>query len=181
MTTSSKKALEEINKARERIRTQLIRGENSRHPDMVRSVEMVTDDLSKRLNRLESAHSLIQQRIDQGSKLREGITSVLGVEQNENISMLTWLTIFYLPPAFLAAIFNRTIIPLDWHWQWFVYLLVVMLVSTLVFSLLLQRIIDQIRATWEWFMERVSYGHEKKEKQRAQEKSRERDPADAYE
>jgi len=31
------------------------------------------------------------------------ITSVLGVEQNENISMLTWVTIAYLPLTFVTV------------------------------------------------------------------------------
>jgi hypothetical protein len=111
-----KKALNETAEAQTRIRSFLTRGSDSRHRDMVRMAETVTEDLDKRYNRLNNAHSSILQRIEQGTKPREGITSVLGVEQNENISRLTWLTIIYLPPAFVAAIFNRTIVPVEWEW-----------------------------------------------------------------
>jgi hypothetical protein len=149
------KALIEVEDAKNRIRSLLTRGSESRHRDMVRTAETVTEDLDKRYSRLKNAHSSILQRIEQGTKLREGITSVLGVEQNENISMLTWLTILYLPPAFVAAIFNRTIVPLDWHWQWFIWLLLPLLAFTVAFSLSLQKIISWTRSCWELFVSRV--------------------------
>ncbi len=70
---------------------------------MKREVERVLEEFEKRRIRLENAHISILQRIEQSTRLREGITSVLGVEQNENISMLTWVTILYLPLAFIAV------------------------------------------------------------------------------
>jgi len=69
--------------------------------------------------------------------------------------MLTWLTILYLPPAFVAAIFNRTIVPPDWHWQWFIWLLLPLVVFTVAFSLSLQKIINWMRGCWELFVSRV--------------------------
>src|SRR3569833_3231110 len=39
------------------------------------------------------------------------ITSVLSVEQNENISMLTWVTILYLPLSFIAVRPFRNLAP----------------------------------------------------------------------
>lgn len=84
--------------------------------------DRVWEEFNKRRGRLKNAHNSINQRISQGNRLREGvgqffihllirqanrfcfqISSVVGIEQNENISMLTWITILYLPLAFITV------------------------------------------------------------------------------
>jgi len=53
------KALSEVKDAKNRIRSLLTRGSESRHRDMVRMAETVTEDLDKRYSRLKNAHSSI--------------------------------------------------------------------------------------------------------------------------
>ncbi|KAK0732251.1 hypothetical protein B0H67DRAFT_679709 [Lasiosphaeris hirsuta] len=65
-----------------------------RHKDMTKEAMRVEERFEK---------NSLKQRVDQGYKLREGISSALIVEQNENISKLTWLAIVYLRPT-LAVI-----------------------------------------------------------------------------
>lgn len=42
---------------------------------MVSGAEQVKEEFEKRHSRLKNAHSSLQQRIDQGTKLREGVSS----------------------------------------------------------------------------------------------------------
>jgi len=43
---------------------------------MKRDVERVLEEFEKRHNRLENAHSSITQRIEQGTRLREGVSDI---------------------------------------------------------------------------------------------------------
>jgi len=87
--------------------------------------DRVWEEFNKRFGRLINAHNAILQRISQGNRLREGVSifsvtrstsitnmsqigSVVGIEQNENISMLTWMTIIYLPLSFITVCRTKT-------------------------------------------------------------------------
>jgi hypothetical protein len=141
------RAIGEITHAHQKMRTSLLVGHDIRHRDMTRECERVVEDFERRRDRLGNAYSSIQQRIEQGSKLREGITSVIGVEQNENISMLTWVTIAYLPLAFVAGLFSmdHLIVPLNAGWHTYGWLNVIFVLGTVVFALSLQRVIASFR------------------------------------
>lgn len=76
-------ALSEIKEARKQMLHHLSKSPGQRHKDLSRFADGVIEAFDKRAGRLEDAHSSILQRIDQSTRLREGITSVLGVEQNE--------------------------------------------------------------------------------------------------
>ncbi|EXJ75798.1 uncharacterized protein A1O5_00305 [Cladophialophora psammophila CBS 110553] len=144
------RALDEINQAKEKMESELKRGRDIRHKDMKRNVERVVEDFEKRRKRLENLHNVIKQRIDQVAKLREGISSVRGVEQNENISMLTWVTITYLPLGFVAGVFSmgHGIVPDSAGWGTFMWALAVFLVATLIFVKSLQLIKRGFRIVW---------------------------------
>jgi hypothetical protein len=52
------------------------KGEELRHRDMKRDVERVLEEFEKRHSRLENAHYSINQRIEQGTRLREGVSHI---------------------------------------------------------------------------------------------------------
>lgn len=141
------RAINEVTRARDKMATWLMVGYNLRHSDMEREKQRVVEEFDKRRDRLRNAHASIQQRIEQGSRLREGISSVIGVEQNENISMLTWVTIAYLPLAFVAGVFSmdHLILPLDAGWPMYGWLTAAFLVCTVMFALTLQYWITTFR------------------------------------
>jgi hypothetical protein len=145
-----KKAIEEIGNAGEKMKAWLKKDEAVRHKDMVSGIEQVKEEFEKRHSRLENAHSSLQQRIDQGIKLSDGISSVLSVEQNENISKLTWLTIIYLAPSFLTGLFgmDRDIVPKSEGLRTFMWLLVTLVAATVLFALCLRFILEQFRRLW---------------------------------
>jgi len=90
----------------------------------------VQEDFNKRYSRLTTIYNYIQQQVDQGTKLRDGvcpplapielyfadkryllkISSVVSVRQNEIMSTLTWTTILYLGPA-LVVVSTRILLP----------------------------------------------------------------------
>jgi len=72
------------------------------------------DEFSKRYSRLKNAHTAIKERMSQGARFRDGVRThrekvehvvtnksqmgaVVSIEQNDNISLLTWITVLYLP------------------------------------------------------------------------------------
>lgn len=124
---------------------------------MERERQRIFEEFEKRHNRLEIAHGNIKQRIDQGGRLREGISSVIGVEQNENISMLTWVTIAYLPLAFVAGLFSMDhgIVPLDAEWRAYGWMTAVFLSGTVLFALTLQYWITTFRHITDGVQNRV--------------------------
>jgi len=48
-------------------------GKEIRHKDMVSGVESVKEEYEKRCSRLQHAYNSLEQRVDQGIKLREGV------------------------------------------------------------------------------------------------------------
>lgn len=136
-------ALGEIKEARKQIQHLLSKSPGRRHKDLSRLVESQLEDFDKRAGHLEDAHSSILQRIDQSTRLREGITSVLGVEQNENIGMLTYITLAYLPLGFIAALFSagHNVIPDSFGSRTFSLLTIGFFIATFVFALSLQTIL----------------------------------------
>ncbi|KAM7194686.1 hypothetical protein V8F20_007878 [Naviculisporaceae sp. PSN 640] len=140
-------AMSEIARAKAKVDTWVLVGHDVRHPDMERERQRVFEEFEKRRERLEYAHGNIKQRIEQGGRLREGISSVIGVEQNENISMLTWVTIAYLPLAFVAGLFSmdHVIVPLDAGWKAYGWMTAAFLVGTWIFALTLQYWITTFR------------------------------------
>ncbi|TAQ88865.1 hypothetical protein B7494_g2796 [Chlorociboria aeruginascens] len=117
-------ALEEITQATRDLKRELAKEDDLRHKALREACTTLVEEFDKRYMRLEYAHVQITQGIDQITRLREGvstsqvckrryidekkITSVLGVEQNENIAMLTYITIAYLPLGFIATILGYT-------------------------------------------------------------------------
>ncbi|KAJ9161715.1 hypothetical protein NKR19_g1936 [Coniochaeta hoffmannii] len=95
-------ALEVVGRAETKMNELLEDSKSIRHKDMVSGVAQVKEEFEKRRSRLANTYNALQLRVEQGIKLREGISSVLGVEQNESISRLTWLTIIYLGPGLLV-------------------------------------------------------------------------------
>lgn len=96
------------------------------------------------------------------------ISSVLGVEQNESISRLTWLTIIYLGPGLLTVcnpasclspkntdarqgIFGmgHNVVPERMELKEFMWILSVMVIGTIIFAALLRLIIKGIKAIGE--------------------------------
>lgn len=49
-------------------------GENIHHKDMRRAAERVKEEFEKRYSHVENAYNSIQQRIDEGTKLEEGVS-----------------------------------------------------------------------------------------------------------
>lgn len=141
------RAMSEIVRAKAKVDTWILVGHDLRHRDMEQERQRVFEEFEKRRERLEYAHGNIKQRIEQGSKLREGISSVIGVEQNENISMLTWVTIAYLPLAFVAGLFSmdHLLVPLDAGWRAYGWITAAFLVGTVIFALTLQYWITTFR------------------------------------
>ena len=56
------------------------KGSEIRHRDMKREVEKVLEEFNKRRNRLHNAHVSITQRVDQSSRLREGVCLRISVK-----------------------------------------------------------------------------------------------------
>ncbi|KAK0642174.1 hypothetical protein B0T16DRAFT_462179 [Cercophora newfieldiana] len=146
------KALDALKLARNKMTELVHRREAIQHKDMKRTVQRITDEFEKRYGHVQNSHRSIEQRIEEGTKLEEGITSVLSVEQNENISMLTWLTIVYLPPAFIVGVFGmgHDIVPTDAGWASFIWLLAVFIIATIASALSLQFVIERLRALGHW-------------------------------
>jgi hypothetical protein len=144
-----KKALDAVLKAGDKAKASLENDKRIRHKDMLSGVEQVKEEYDKRHNRLQHAYNSLEQRVDQGVKLREGISSVLSVEQNENISILTWLTIIYLGPALVTGLFGMShdIIPETAGNHFFYWLLGGLAGGTILFALLLRYIIEAVRWT----------------------------------
>lgn len=49
-------------------------GAELRHKDMKRDCETILEEFTKRFSRLENAHSSIRERIEQSTRLREGVS-----------------------------------------------------------------------------------------------------------
>ena len=71
----------------------------------------------------------------------------MGIEQNENIGMLTWINIVYLPLAFIAGIFSmgHGIVPDDASWGTFIWVIAAFIITTIVCALSLQTILATLR------------------------------------
>ncbi|KAH8648735.1 hypothetical protein BGZ60DRAFT_390281 [Tricladium varicosporioides] len=148
-----KQALLKIGDGKAAMDDVLVKVSELRHKDMKMECEKIREEYTKRFSRLENAHSSIRERIEHSSRLREGITSVLSVEQNENISMLTWVTIAYLPLAFISGIFSmgHGIVPPTASWGTFGWLVAVFVLGTILFALSLQVIIARLRRVEKHF------------------------------
>ncbi|KAK4443437.1 hypothetical protein QBC34DRAFT_443388 [Podospora aff. communis PSN243] len=146
------KAMDALNDARAKMVERVKKRETIQNKDMRRTVQRFIEEFEKRYGHVKNALGAIQQRIEEGTKLEEGITSVLSVEQNENISMLTWLTIVYLPPAFIVGVFGmgHDIVPTDAGWAAFIWLLAVFIMATIASALSLQFVIERFRALGHW-------------------------------
>ncbi|KAH8748551.1 hypothetical protein F5882DRAFT_311324, partial [Hyaloscypha sp. PMI_1271] len=134
------RALQEISQGEEQTKKELIR----------RDVERVIEEFEKRRDRLENAHVSILQRMEQSNRIREGVSQLMlirNIEQNENISMLTWVAILYLPLSFITGVFSigHSIVPQHASWVTFGWLMIVFVFVTIIFALILQVIIGRLR------------------------------------
>ncbi|KAK4445134.1 hypothetical protein QBC34DRAFT_429266 [Podospora aff. communis PSN243] len=143
-----KRAIGEIGKARDTMNKFLEGGSVIRDEEMKSAALQIQEEFDKKFSLLEAMHDGVEQRVEQGYKLREGITSILSIEQNENISMLAWLTIIYLGPSLgLFGMSNNAILNDDSSAN-FYRLLGGLLGGTLLFALCLSTIIAIIRFFW---------------------------------
>lgn len=84
------------------------------------------------------------------------MTSVVSIEQNENIGMLTWINIVYLPLAFIAGVFSmgHGIVPDDASWGTFMWVIAAFIITTVFFALSLQTILASLRR-WTKGVEKI--------------------------
>ncbi|PVH73830.1 hypothetical protein DL98DRAFT_430572, partial [Cadophora sp. DSE1049] len=131
-------SLDMVREARDKMRTYLRR----RHDQLERQCQILLEEFDKKHGRLISVHIKIEQKINQISRYREGISAVSNLEdthtalkQNDTIRILTYITIAYLPLSFIATVFSMSIVTdSNWGPNLFGGLIVIFFISTLVLA-----------------------------------------------
>ncbi|KAH7327720.1 hypothetical protein B0I35DRAFT_415566, partial [Stachybotrys elegans] len=143
-----KSAIEKVEDARTSMKSTIEWGRELRPLGLKRESDQIWEEFNKRYSRLKNAHEAINERISQGARLREGMGSVVSIEQNENIGLLTWMTVAYLPLSFAAALFSvqHEILPTYVGLGEFLGLLFGFLVFTFIIALSLGCIKRRLRA-----------------------------------
>ncbi|KAL2064541.1 hypothetical protein VTL71DRAFT_3678 [Oculimacula yallundae] len=146
-------SLEVVKNAEDRMRAFIRRGPGRRHDQLEHHCNMLLEAFDRDHGRLISVRVKIEQKINQISRYREGISAVSNLEdthtalkQNDTIRILTYVTIAYLPLSFIAAVFSMSIVTeSNWGPSLFGGLIVIFFVSTLVLAKSLGLIIQ----TWD--------------------------------
>ncbi len=151
-------SLTEIQKARETLESTIKQELGPPHPTLLQSYTTQLTAFTKRHLHLTTVHLIIQQKINQLTNLQDSISTVTNVEdsrtalrdsritikQGNNISVLTLITIAYLPLGFVAALFSMShnILPESAGNSLFISLIVVFVVCTYSLALWLEGIIE---------------------------------------
>ncbi|KAK0627931.1 hypothetical protein B0T14DRAFT_513555 [Immersiella caudata] len=99
-------ALDKIEQAKKSLESTIDWGSELRPLRLMGEADRVMDEFNKRYGRLKNAHTAINERISQGARLRDGMGAVVSIEQNDNISLLTWITVLYLPLGLVVGLFS---------------------------------------------------------------------------
>lgn len=106
-------SLSQIQKAREAMERTIKQGSGELHVDLLQEYVNILEEFEKRYGMLFEVQIRTQLKIRQVTGLRDGISAVTNVEDNRttikqgnNIRILTWITIAYLPPGFVTGLFS---------------------------------------------------------------------------
>nr|KAH7348938.1 hypothetical protein BKA65DRAFT_501750 [Rhexocercosporidium sp. MPI-PUGE-AT-0058] len=135
-------SLDVIKEAKDKMRNYLRQGPGRRNEQLERQCQILLEEFDKQHGRLISVHVKIEQKINQISRYREGISAVSNLEdthtalkQNDTIRILTYITIAYLPLSFIATVFSMSIVTdSNWGPNLFGGLIIVFFISTLVLA-----------------------------------------------
>jgi len=149
-------ALSQIQKARDAMERTIKQGSGELHVDLVQEYLNVLEEFEKRFGMLSDVQIRTQLKISQVTGLRDGISAVTNVEDNRttikqgnNIRILTYITIAYLPLGFVTGLFSISHGSFMDHATNALYaiLTVIFVVGTYGLALSLETILDQ----WERF------------------------------
>ncbi|RFU28998.1 hypothetical protein B7463_g7345, partial [Scytalidium lignicola] len=152
-------SLSKIKEARETMVREIAKTEQElgkHHEDLDQGYRNILEEFDKRHGNLSIMHLKIQQKIEQISRLRDGISSVTNVEdsraaikQNNNIRVLTYITIAYLPLAYVAALFSLSvdILPGNFGSSDYVWMTLCFVVATFAAAFS----IEPIQAQWSLY------------------------------
>jgi hypothetical protein len=138
-------SIDRIDDARSRLVTQIVQGPGRRHAILEEKAEGYVDDFDQQLGRLVALRNKLQQRIDNLTRFRDGISSVTGLEdsrnsylQNNHLEILTWITIGYLPLSFVAALFavpnTQNVVADALGLRWFLVLIFCFFLGTILLA-----------------------------------------------
>lgn len=152
-------SLAQVQKAQEAMERTIKQEAGQQHVDLLQEYNNVIEEFEKRYGMLSDVHITTQLKISQITGLRDGISTVTNVEdsqtalrdskttirQGNNIRMLTYITIAYLPLGFVTGLFSIA------HASFmdsagnggFAILVVVFVLGTYALALSLESIIDQ--------------------------------------
>ncbi|MCJ1243289.1 hypothetical protein MMC30_000486 [Trapelia coarctata] len=128
------------------------------NPKLAKECDRIIDEYSKRSEKLSGVLSEIKYKVEQITRLRDGISSFTNVEQslesleqNSNIRILTFITIAYLPLGFVAALFSigYGILPESAGRGLFIGLIILFFSATI----LMGTVIEKLTNLWEDFKE----------------------------
>jgi Mg2+ and Co2+ transporter CorA len=158
-------ALVQIKEAEERMVNKFSRGPGERETDLEREFELVMESYKKRFGQFSSIHTTIDQKSEQITRLRDGKSAISNLEeaieavtqstitvnQGNNIRILTYITIAYLPLGFVVALFalNDNIIPNNGSKTTFIVLMVVFFVATISLATTLKQVEELLRKAFE--------------------------------
>jgi Mg2+ and Co2+ transporter CorA len=104
--------LDRVSEAKSEMLMQVNQGPGRRHETLERSAQSYIEEFKKQHVKLSSTLGILQHKIEQISRYRDGISNVSSLEdsqtslrQDNNIKKLTWITIAYMPLAFATALF----------------------------------------------------------------------------
>lgn len=137
------------------------RGPGDRHKDLESKHRSIHEGYQKSKSRLQAQLMGIHQRSDNVTRLRDGRSTVtnleeavqgleqstIAVKQGNNIRVLTYITIAYLPLGWVTGLFsiNHDVVPDNVGRATFIWLLVIFVVVTFSLALSLENIIT----AWE--------------------------------
>ncbi|MCJ1399477.1 hypothetical protein MMC11_002679 [Xylographa trunciseda] len=139
-------SLDKIEDARKDLVLRMESEPGRRHSELDQAYRLELENFEKRRGLLLGTHQKISLKIAQVTSLRDGLSAVTNVQdshitikQGNNIRMLTYITIAYLPLGFITALFSmgHGIVPDNAGSILFVVLVVVFVIATycLAFSL----------------------------------------------
>ncbi|MCJ1386636.1 hypothetical protein MMC17_009762 [Xylographa soralifera] len=142
-------SLDKIEAARRDIVLRMENEPGKRHNELDRAYRLEVENFEKRRGLLLGVQQKISLKIAQVTSLRDGLSAVtnvqdshIAIKQGNNIRMLTYITIAYLPLGFITALFSmgHGIVPDDAGSVLFVVLVVVFVLATYCLAISLDSI-----------------------------------------
>ncbi|KAK0722603.1 hypothetical protein B0T26DRAFT_643204 [Lasiosphaeria miniovina] len=158
-------SLSQIDRAHEAMEHTIKQDATNQHADLIQEYNGVVDEFKKRYGMLMDVHDKTQLKIKQVTGLRDGISTITNVvdtqtaladnqttiQQGNNIRTLTYITIAYLPPGFITALYSishGTFMD-DASNEQFIILIIVFSVATYVVAFSLEKVLELFKGkTW---------------------------------